>query len=224
MKRFLILVGAAALLLSCNNAARREAAREQARLDSIARAEAVRDSIAAAKKHKRRVKEAEITAASLPEEPVFDIITNLGTIKVRLFKDTPHHRDNFVKLALAGYYDSLLFHRVIKDFMIQGGGMNKFMMEKAAMLDPIKLERSPQVLHKKYAISMARTSDPNSASSQFFICNTDCDFLDGQYAAFGEVIEGIDVVDAISDVATQSVKVYDDVPVEPIMITDVYML
>ena len=71
---------------------------------------------------------------------------------------------------------------------------------------------------------MARTSDPNSASSQFFICNTDCDFLDGQYAAFGEVIEGTDVVDAISDVKTQSVKIYDDVPVEPIMITDVYML
>ena len=153
------------------------------------------------------------------------IETTKGKMVIALYgNEMPITVANFIKHIEAKYYNKLIFHRVIKDFMIQGGGMNKFMMEKAAMLDPIKLERSPKVLHKKYAISMARTSDPNSASSQFFICNTDCDFLDGQYAAFGEVIDGMDVVDAISDVATQSVKVYDDVPVEPIMITDVYML
>ena len=152
------------------------------------------------------------------------IETTKGKMVIELYgNEMPITVATFIKHIEAKYYNKLIFHRVIKDFMIQGGGMNKFMMEKSAMLDPIKLEKSPNVLHKKYVISMARTSDPNSASSQFFICNTDCDFLDGQYAAFGKVIEGMDVVDAISDVATQSVKIYDDVPVEPIMITDVYM-
>ncbi len=221
MKRFLILVGAAALLLSCNNAARREAAREQARLDSIARAEAVRDSIAAAKKHKRRVKEAEITAASLPEEPVFDIITNLGTIKVRLFKDTPHHRDNFVKLALAGYYDSLLFHRVIKDFMIQGGDPFTRDTARADMYGqggpdytiPAEFIRDEEGQlvhrHKKGALAAARRGDfanpmKESSGSQFYIVQNEanCLHLDGEYTVFGETVAGLAVIDKIAGLKT----------------------
>ena len=152
------------------------------------------------------------------------IETTMGKMVIELYgNEMPITVENFIKHIEAKYYNKLIFHRVIKDFMIQGGGITKFMREKTALLDPIKLERSPEVLHKKYVISMARTSDPNSASSQFFICNTDCDFLDGQYAAFGKVIEGMDVVDAISDVATHFEKGFDDVPEEQIVITDVYM-
>lgn len=221
MKRFLLLLGLSALLFSCNNAARREAAREQARLDSIARAEAVRDSIAAAKKLKKRIKEAEVTAAELPEEPVFDIITNLGTIKVRLFKDTPKHRDNFVKLALAGYYDSLLFHRVIKDFMIQGGDPFTRDTARADMYGqggpdytiPAEFvkdeEGQPLHRHVKGALAAARRGDfanpmKESSGSQFYLVSSEvnCRHLDGEYTVFGETVAGLNVIDKIAAVKT----------------------
>ena len=115
------LLSAALLIAGCNTQARRErkaAEAEQARADSIA---AAKQAQAEAKELEKKEKETAVTAASLPEEPVFEINTTLGTIKVKLYKATPKHRDNFVKLALAGYYDGLLFHRVINGFMIQGG-------------------------------------------------------------------------------------------------------
>lgn len=153
------------------------------------------------------------------------IETSMGKITVGLYgKEMPVTVANFIKHIEAKYYNKLIFHRVIDNFMIQGGGMMKSMFEKVAMVDPIKLETCSDIPHKKYTISMARTDVPNSATSQFFICNTDCDFLDGKYAAFGTVIEGMDVVDAISKVETHSVRSYDDVPVEPVVINDVYMI
>ena len=111
--RIVICLAAALLVVCCGGRkARKEAAAaaEKARLDSIAQAEMI-----------QKQKEAEATMARLGDEPVFDIVTNLGTIKVKLYNKTPKHRDNFEKLALSGYYDGLLFHRVIDGFMIQGG-------------------------------------------------------------------------------------------------------
>ena len=150
-----------------------------------------------------------------------------GVMKAELYPEiAPATVKNFVDLAAKGFYNGLIFHRVIPGFMIQGGDP-----EGTGMGGPgytIKGEFSANgfrndLKHTRGVLSMARAGDPDSAGSQFFIVHEDSTFLDGQYAAFGKVIEGMDVVDAISEVATQSVKVYDDVPVEPIMITDVYM-
>jgi peptidyl-prolyl cis-trans isomerase B (cyclophilin B) len=145
--------------------------------------------------------------------------TNKGNILIGLYgEEMPITVENFVNHVEKGFYTKLLFHRVIKDFVIQGGGMLKGMMEKASISDPIKLEICPEILHKKYVLSMARTQDPNSATSQFFICTGDVPSLDGQYAAFGAVLEGQEVVDEIGNAETHSVKWHDDVPKEHIFI------
>ncbi len=151
--------------------------------------------------------------------------TTKGPFVLELYgDDMPVTVENFVKHVEAGYYSGLIFHRVIKDFVIQGGGMMKSMFEKQPMSDPIKLEINPDIKHKKYVISMARTSDPNSATSQFFICTGDVPSLDNNYAAFGKVVEGTDVIDAIEKVETHSVRHYDDVPVEKIVIEKAELL
>lgn len=152
-------------------------------------------------------------------------IKNYGTIKLELCpQEAPITVDNFVELASSGFYDGLIFHRVIKDFMIQGGdptgtGMGsrdqkhiKGEFEANGIKNPIK--------HKRGTISMARSQNYNSASSQFFICHTDCDFLDGQYAAFGHVIEGIEVVDKIAECMTD----YNDRPIEKVEIEEVSVI
>ena len=139
----------------------------------------------------------------------------------------PKSVDNFVKLAERGFYDGLCMHRVIPGFMIQGGGMadkggrlvgkqapSNVRGEFAANGKPNPLSHKPGVL------SMARAQDPNSASSQFFICVADCAFLDGQYAAFGECADEESLANAIeiSKVKTHSVGFFDDVPVTPVII------
>ncbi|MBR4880622.1 MAG: peptidylprolyl isomerase [Clostridia bacterium] len=112
---------------------------------------------------------------------------------------------NFEKLVKEGFYDGLIFHRVIAGFMIQGGDPTGTGMGSSP--DTIKGEfaingvQNP-IRHERGVISMARTNDPNSASSQFFICHADAFFLDGQYAAFGKVVDGIEVVDKIASVST----------------------
>lgn len=114
---------------------------------------------------------------------------------------------NFEKLVKEGFYDGLIFHRVIEGFMIQGGDPLGNGMGGAK--DNIKGEflmngvRNP-ISHRRGVISMARAQDPNSASSQFFIMHRDGTFLDGQYAAFGHVVEGMDVVDEIANVRTNA--------------------
>ncbi len=151
--------------------------------------------------------------------------TTKGDIVMGFYgEEMPISTENFIKYIEAGYFNKLIFHRVIKGFVIQGGGFMPGMIQKQEIFDPIKLEISPNVKHEKYAISMARTQDPNSATSQFFICNAPCPSLDGQYAAFGKVLEGEDVVDAITAVDTKTVKWFDDVPVETIKIEKAYML
>ncbi|HPS31703.1 MAG TPA: peptidylprolyl isomerase [bacterium] len=157
------------------------------------------------------------------DKAVFE--TTKGKITIGLYgEDMPVTVKNFIKHVEAKYYNKLIFHRVIPGFVIQGGGMLKGMFEKTALGEPIKLERNPKILHKQYTLSMARTSEPNSATSQFFICTDDCPSLDNQYAAFGTVLEGMEVVDAIAAVKTTSVRHYDDVPVEPIVIENAVMV
>jgi peptidyl-prolyl cis-trans isomerase B (cyclophilin B) len=122
-----------------------------------------------------------------------------GTIKILLYEDKmPVTTANFIKLAQSGFYDGLIFHRIGPTFMIQGGGYYQNGTLKQDPYGSINLETSSNVTHVDGAISMARTTDPNSATSQFFICVGAQHFLDGQYAAFGVVTEGLDVVHSIA--------------------------
>jgi peptidylprolyl isomerase len=122
--------------------------------------------------------------------------TNAGAVTVELFDDdAPKTVENFRKLAADGFYDGLGFHRVIPDFMIQGGDPTGTGMGGSKLPD-IKAEFSKQP-HIRGVCSMARAQNPNSANSQFFICFDDATFLDGQYTVWGEVTEGMDHVDAL---------------------------
>jgi len=130
------------------------------------------------------------------------IETKFGTIELKFFPDVaPNHVNNFIELAEKGFYDGTTFHRVIPGFMIQGGDPNSKEPDKSrhGMGGPgytVKAEFS-QKPHKRGTLSMARSSDPDSAGSQFFICVADASFLDGQYTVFGEVVSGIEVADKI---------------------------
>ncbi|MCB1174517.1 MAG: peptidylprolyl isomerase [Leptospiraceae bacterium] len=131
------------------------------------------------------------------------IKTRLGTIKIKFFPDlAPKHVDSFLKLAREGFYNGTTFHRVIPGFMIQGGDPNSKDPNNRAMHGTggpgysIPAEFSNKA-HTRGIVSAARSQDPNSAGSQFFICVADAPHLNGQYTVFGEVIEGMDVVDKI---------------------------
>lgn len=145
-------------------------------------------------------------------------IKGMGDIKAELYPDVaPITVENFVKLAGSGFYNGLTFHRIISGFMIQGGDP-----EGTGMGGPgysIKGEFAsngvPNSLnHTRGVLSMARSMNPDSAGSQFFIMHKDAPYLDGQYAAFGKVIEGIEVVDNVASVKTD----YNDKPLEPVVI------
>ena len=130
------------------------------------------------------------------------IETNMGTIKFKFLEDkAPGHVKNFVDLAKKGFYDGTRFHRVIPGFMIQGGDPNSKSGDRSRMGTggpgyQIKAEFN-DTKHVRGIVSMARSNNPDSAGSQFFICVADASFLDGQYTAFGQVTEGMDVVDKI---------------------------
>ena len=156
--------------------------------------------------------------------------TNMGTIELELYDDdAPITVENFVKYSEDGFYDGLIFHRVIKDFMIQGGGFTKDMQKKDATYSPIKNEAEESGhRNKRGTIAMARTSDPDSATSQFFINHADNGFLDWDqakdgvgYCVFGEVTSGMDVVDQIASVETHSEGGHQDVPVQDVVIQSV---
>jgi cyclophilin family peptidyl-prolyl cis-trans isomerase len=153
--------------------------------------------------------------AAMPEEPVFDIVTSLGTIKVRLYADTPKHRENFAKLAFEGFFDGLQFHRIIKNFMIQGGDPLTKDPNRVAEYGTggpgyqIEAEIRPEHHHKKGALAAARKGDianpmKESSGSQFYIVQSEegCRHLDGEYTIFGETIDGFDVIDNIAAVQT----------------------
>lgn len=143
-----------------------------------------------------------------------------GIMKGELYPDlAPKTVENFVSLCESKFYDGLIFHRVMPGFMIQGGGYDENMNEKKA--DTITGEFSSNgfenpLKHERGVISMARTQDPNSASSQFFIMHDAAPHLDGEYAAFGKITEGLDIVDEIANVETTTYQeVMENVPVEP---------
>ena len=157
------------------------------------------------------------------------IETSMGTIKAQLWAEkTPQTVSNFLGYVDKKYYDGLIFHRVIDGFMIQGGGMNADMQQKATD-KPLKNEAGPGISNNRGTLAMARTSDINSATSQFFINLSDNDFLNQKsskpaefgYCAFGEVVEGQEVVDAIGKVKTHTAGHHDDVPVAPVQIKSI---
>lgn len=152
--------------------------------------------------------------------------TNKGVIDIELdHEHAPKSSANFEQYVRDGFYDGTIFHRVIKGFMIQGGGFERGMKEKATRA-PIENEAANGLKNNKYTIAMARTSAPHSASSQFFINVVDNDFLNHTapnpqgwgYAAFGKVTAGQNVVDEIARVPTSTHGFYGDVPVDDIVI------
>ena len=219
MKRLLTLtlccLGAAALLVSCGGNAAKKADK--------AAAKAAADSVAAVEQTQRTMDK----IANLPAEPVFDIITSMGVIKIKLYADTPKHRENFAKLALEKYYDGILFHRVIDGFMIQAGdpltkdANNKPRFGTGGPDYTIPAEFVAEHNHKKGALAAARRGDAvnpykESSGSQFYIVQDarNCAQLDGEYTVFGETIEGIDVIDKIAAVETDR----RDCPVQDVKI------
>lgn len=152
------------------------------------------------------------------------LTTNMGNIVIELDEEkAPKTCENFKQYVQDGHYDGTIFHRVINNFMIQGGGMLEDMMQKATR-DPIENEADNGLKNVRGSIAMARTAVPHSATSQFFINVNDNGFLDypGQdgwgYCVFGQVVEGMDVVDRIKDVETTNKAGHADVPAEPIII------
>lgn len=162
--------------------------------------------------------------------PIVIIETTMGTIKAELdAKNAPNTTANFLQYVEDGYFVDTTFHRVIKGFMIQGGGITADMRDKPSKHAPIKNEANNGLKNDKYTLAMARTNDPHSATSQFFINVKDNGFLNFSeesmrgwgYAVFGKVVEGQAVVDAIEGVKTTSKGGHQDVPVEPVTITAV---
>lgn len=155
--------------------------------------------------------------------------TSVGNIELKLDDErAPITVANFVDYAKSGYFDGLIFHRVIPNFMIQGGGMDADMRERQTRA-PIRNESDNGLANVRGAIAMARTNDPNSATSQFFINTRDNPSLNaggpyGGYAVFGQVHKGMEVVDRISGVKTGSRGYHRDVPVEPIVIKTVKLV
>lgn len=152
--------------------------------------------------------------------------TSLGDISIEPdFENTPATAKNFVDLVESGFYNGTTFHRVINSFMIQGGGFEPGMQQKKSV-NTIENEADKGLTNKKYTVAMARTSDPHSAGSQFFINVADNDFLNFKakttegwgYCVFGKVVAGMDVVDKIKTVSTTRRAGHQDVPVDDVLI------
>lgn len=201
------ITGAAIAAVACggnSQKAKEAAAREQAVADSLAQAEAAAKELAF-----------EEFYATLPVEPVFDIVTNFGTIKVQLYAKTPLHRKNFAKLAYTGFYDGLLFHRVINGFMIQGGDPNTSDPQRQSEYGKggpgytVPAEFVDEYKHVKGALAAARMGDAanplrESSGSQFYLVQDAraCASLDGAYTVYGKTIQGLDIIDKIAAVST----------------------
>ena len=158
------------------------------------------------------------------------IKTSVGDIQLELNNEkAPITVENFKTIANSGYYEGTIFHRVINGFMVQGGGLTADMNNKSSGTSPIQNEASNGLSNDRGTIAMARTMDPHSATSQFFINHKDNGFLNhtGEnsqgwgYAVFGAVTEGMEIVDQIAEVATGSSGGHQDVPIEVITIESV---
>lgn len=173
---------------------------------------------------------------TLGDEPVFDIVTTKGTIRVKLYKETPFHRENFVRLVAGRFYDNILFHRVINNFMIQSG--DPWTKDSNRTLDEygwgdqgfwIPAEFVDTIRHKKGALAAAREGDDvnpekMSSSSQFYLVQDEerCKRLDGNYTVFGQTISGMDVIDSIAAVPTGTRKL--DMPDNPVKIITIKLI
>ena len=164
--------------------------------------------------------------------PRVEIKTNHGTIVVELPSEAaPKTVENFLSYVKDGFYDGTIFHRVIKGFMLQGGGFTPDMKQKPTK-SPVPNEADNGLKNDRGTIAMARTMDPDSATAQFFINTVDNEFLNHQskttrgwgYCVFGKVVEGLDVVDAIEGQKTTSKAGHQDVPVEPVVIEKVEVI
>ena len=167
--------------------------------------------------------------AEMATNTIITIKTTLGDIKLELFDDkAPKTSENFKEYIKSGFFSNTIFHRVISDFMIQGGGFTDEMQQKDT-LSPIENEANNMLSNQRGTIAMARTNDPHSASSQFFINLKDNTFLDFKsetiqgwgYCVFGKVLEGLETIDKIALVPTGSYGPYQDVPNEPIIINEI---
>jgi len=223
--RTLAAVVFVAMAASCGQSTKKaeaDAAAEKARQDSLA-------AVESAKKQKDVAEK----LAALPEEPVFEIQTNMGNIRVKLYSKTPKHRENFARLAFSGFYNGLLFHRVINGFMIQTGDpytKNPELKGKFGTGGPgytVPAEFIPEYTHKKGALAAARKGDAanplkESSGSQFYIVQDEaaCAPLNGDYTVFGETVDGIKVVDKIAAVARDG----RDCPLEPVKIISVKLV
>lgn len=161
--------------------------------------------------------------------PRVEIRTSLGTMTAELWPEkAPATVSNFLRYVDQGFYDGLIFHRVIEGFMIQGGGFAPDMHQRPAR-EMITNEARPDVPNERGTLAMARTSEVDSATSQFFINHTDNDFLNHKdrtpegfgYCVFGKLIDGYDVLDAIAKVPTGRSGPHDDVPTEPVVIESI---
>ena len=154
----------------------------------------------------------------MAKNPIVTFETTAGTITAELYPEiAPNTVNNFISLINKGFYDGLIFHRVIKGFMIQGGdpdgvgtGGPGYSIKGEFAINGVEND----LKHTAGVLSMARSMMPDSAGSQFFIMHKDAPHLDGQYAAFGKVTDGLDVVNKIAEVPTD----YSDRPLEPQMI------
>jgi peptidyl-prolyl cis-trans isomerase B (cyclophilin B) len=169
---------------------------------------------------------AAVTPAVAGDATKVALETDKGKIVIELYPDkAPKTVQNFLDYVDAGHYNSTIFHRVIPNFMVQGGGMTASMKEKPTK-PPVKNEADNGLKNQRGTLAMARTQVPDSATAQFFINTVDNDFLDFKnktiqgwgYAVFGKVVEGMDVVDAITKVKTANRGGHQDVPVDTVMI------
>jgi cyclophilin family peptidyl-prolyl cis-trans isomerase len=165
------------------------------------------------------------------QNPVVKMVTSKGEIQIELYADkAPITVENFKNYVNSGFYEQTVFHRVIKGFMIQGGGFTKDLQKKPTK-SPIKNESYNKIRNERGTIAMARTNVPNSATSQFFINHVDNRSLDFDgpykpgYAVFGKVVKGMDVVDAIAAVQVKAVnRTFQHLPIEPVLIESVTVI
>ncbi len=171
--------------------------------------------------------------AAAKGNPMVLITTSLGDLKLELFADkAPETVKNFLAYVEAGYYDNTIFHRVIPDFMIQGGGLTVDMKDKReGQRPPIKNESANGLKNETGTVAMARTSAPDSATSQFFINVKNNDFLNKEsaqdgvgYAVFGKVVSGADVMKKIEQVKTTTKGMHQNVPIEAVVIKSIKLL
>jgi peptidyl-prolyl cis-trans isomerase B (cyclophilin B) len=164
------------------------------------------------------------------ENPVVLFETTMGQIKIELdMQNAPNTSENFLAYVDDGYFVGTTFHRVIPNFMVQGGGITEDMQDKPSGRAPIQNEANNGLKNDRGTLAMARTGDPHSATSQFFINHADNAFLNFTaesmqgwgYAVFGRVVDGMEVVDTIALVQTGNKGGHQNVPLEPITVTAV---